>query len=203
MEIIPNYHPTLVHFSIALLAISALFYSASRLISSPDRSQTLLAAARWNLWVGAAISFATVWTGWLAYNSVAHDGPSHEAMTLHMNWALPTLGLWVVAAGWGFLARKIKPGLIFILFLWLSTASLLVTGYLGAENVYRHGIGVMRLPVSTGDGHDHAHGDAAEMGADHGGEAMESEHMTMPMPMHQEMSPTAPDSHDSSDGHKH
>lgn len=205
MEIIPNYHPTLVHFSIALLTISALFYSASFMFSSGERSQTLLAAARWNLWVGVAISFVTVLTGWLAYNSVAHDELSHQAMTLHMNWALPTLGLWVVVAGWGFLARKIKPGLIFILFLWLSTASLLVTGYLGAENVYRHGIGVMRMPASMGHDHgaeDHDHS-AAEMGGDHGGEAMESEHMPMPAPMHQEMSPAVPDSHDSSDGHKH
>lgn len=167
MEIIPNYHPMLVHFSIALLTIATLFYSASLLFGLGDRSQTLLSAARWNLWVGVAISFVTVLTGWLAYNSVAHDALSHQAMTLHMNWALPTLGLWVVVAGWSFFSRKIKPSLIFILFLWLSTASLLVTGYLGAENVYRHGIGVMRLPVSMGEGHEEGAEGQHEGGHEH------------------------------------
>jgi len=162
MEIIPNYHPMLVHFSIALLIIATLFYSASLLFGSGERSQTLLAAARWNLWVGVAISFVTVLTGWMAYNSVANDALSHQAMTLHMKWALPTLGLWIVAVSWGFFSRKIKASLIFILFLWISTASLLVTGYLGAENVYRHGIGVMRLPASIDEGEGHGHEEAAE-----------------------------------------
>ena len=110
-------------------------------------------AARWNLWVGVAISLLTVFTGWMAYNSVDHDALSHEAMTLHRNWALPTLALWAVAVVWSFFSRKIRPSWVFILFLWVSTASLSVTGYLGAENVYRHGIGVMRLPSPTAEEH--------------------------------------------------
>jgi len=201
MEIIPNYHPMLVHFSVALLTISAFFYSASLLFGSGERSQTFLAAARWNLWVGVAISFVTVLTGWLAYNSVAHDALSHKAMTLHMKWALPTLGLWIIVAIWGFLSRKTKPSLIFILFLWISTSSLLVTGYLGAENVYRHGIGVMRLPAPMGEGHGHEEGadghahSALDTNDDHGVNVLESEHM----PAHQE----SPNSHDSTDGHEH
>ncbi len=205
MEIIPNYHPMLVHFSVALLTISAFFYSASLLFGSGERSQTFLAAARWNLWVGVAISFVTVLTGWLAYNSVAHDALSHKAMTLHMMWALPTLGLWVIAATWGFLSRKTKPTLIFILFLWLITGSLLVTGYLGAENVYRHGIGVMRLPAPMGEGHGHEEGadghDHSASNTDETNGVNELERMKMPA--HQEISIPSPNNHDSSDGHKH
>lgn len=158
MEIIPNYHPIFVHFSVALLTVAALFYSAACFLKNSEHAQSLLAAGRWNLWLGAAFSVVTVITGLMAYNSVDHDALSHEAMTIHKNWALPTLGLWVFAAIWGLFSRKTKPGLIFILFLWLSTASLSMTAYLGAENVYRHGIGVMRLPASTGEGHDHSHG---------------------------------------------
>jgi len=173
MEIIPNYHPLLVHFSIALLSMSTLFYSIAFVCRS-GRRQAFLAAAQWNLWTGALISIATVLTGWLAYNSVAHDALSHEAMTIHKSWALPTLGLWAIAALWSFFLVKGKLGVVFILWLWLSTGALMVTGYLGAENVYRHGIGVMRIPdlvteqlnssviksdeVDAGHHHEHAPG---------------------------------------------
>jgi len=171
MEIIPNYHPLLVHFSIALLSMATVFYSAAFVGRNHPRSQSLLTAACWNLWAGTCISLITVLTGWLAYNSVAHDALSHEAMTVHKNWALPTLALWLVAILWDVFVTKGKAGMIFVLWLWLSTAALMVTGYLGAENVYRHGIGVMRLPdVETGQSaettinkaetkadHDHEH----------------------------------------------
>jgi len=167
MEIIPNYHPMLVHFSIALLSMAALFYSAAFITKNSARSQTLLAAARWNLWSGMLISFVTVLTGWLAYNSVDHDALSHEAMTVHRNWALPTLGLWAIATLWSFFIAKDKPGAAFILWLWLSTGALMTTGYLGAENVYRHGIGVMRLPV-TEEQDSHAKGEEVKEEHDHG-----------------------------------
>jgi len=146
MEIIPNYHPMLVHFSIALLIMATLFYTLAFFAKNSSRGSSLLAAAQWNLWSGTLISIITVLTGWLAYNSVAHDALSHEAMTVHRNWALPTLGLWVIAALWSIFIVKDKLSMIFILWLWFSTAALMTTGYLGAENVYRHGIGVMRLP---------------------------------------------------------
>ena len=44
VEIIPNYHPIMVHFTIGLLSISALFYLAGSIL----KKENLLVAGRWN-----------------------------------------------------------------------------------------------------------------------------------------------------------
>ncbi|MBL4885747.1 MAG: hypothetical protein JKY95_14600, partial [Planctomycetaceae bacterium] len=77
IEIIPNWHPIFVHFTVGLLSISALFYLAGLVLRKP----TFLIVARWNLWVGGAITVATVLAGFYAYGTVAHDALSHAAMT--------------------------------------------------------------------------------------------------------------------------
>ena len=79
IEIIPNWHPILVHFTVALLSISGLLYLAGRALKNAN----LLLVARWNLWIGAIITIGTVLAGFYAYNTVAHDAPSHAAMTDH------------------------------------------------------------------------------------------------------------------------
>lgn len=95
-EIIPNWHPILVHFTIGLLSISALLYLAGLVL----KKENLLIAARWNLWIGTTITVGTVLAGLYAYNTVAHDAPSHAAMTDHRNWALVTAGTFVLLALW-------------------------------------------------------------------------------------------------------
>lgn len=96
IEIIPNYHPIFVHFTIGLLSVSALLY----LVGSILKKQNLFIAARWNLWIGAVLTIGTVIAGFDAYNSVAHDAASHAAMTDHKNWALPTAGIFLALAVW-------------------------------------------------------------------------------------------------------
>lgn len=72
IEIIPNWHPILVHFTIGLLAISTALYAAGFAL----KKVSLLITARWNLWLGALITIGTVAAGLYAYNTVAHDGMS-------------------------------------------------------------------------------------------------------------------------------
>lgn len=159
IEIIPNWHPVFVHFSIGLLGMSAAFYLGGLIFKHPH----LLTAARWNLWAGAVITVGTVFAGLYAYNTVTHDGPSHAVMTDHRNWALFTaasfmlLALWAVWKHRG--ARTVSP--VFVTVILAASALLATTGYKGAEAVYRHGIGVMRLPQIHGNGGhtSHAHGD--------------------------------------------
>jgi len=163
IEIIPNWHPLLVHFTVGLLTTSVLFYLASAALSHTNSwKQQWLNMANWSLWSGCLFAIATAIAGWLAYNSVAHDSASHAAMTLHRNWALPTastfllLGLWAI-----FIARKDgRPGFLFLTFSIIAAGLLMVTGWLGAESVYRYGLGVKSLPVITegADGHNHSHG---------------------------------------------
>ncbi len=168
-EIIPNYHPLLVHFTIALLSISVVFYVIRLLLPVNHRwREQWLNMANWSLWTGCLFAIATVIAGWFAYNSVAHDTPSHAAMTLHRNWAIPTAVLFLLI---GFSSIRLAmtnklPGFKFISVSIVAAIMLMVTGWLGAEAVYRYGLGVMSLPkVEAGaDGHNHSHG--AESSAD-------------------------------------
>ena len=55
--------------------------------------------------------------------------------------------------------RVPEPGLGFAALLVIGLGLLGVTGWHGGELVYRHGLGVMSLPVAEGEGHDHVHAD--------------------------------------------
>lgn len=163
IEIIPNWHPILVHFTVALLSVSALLYFAGLVFKKPH----FLLIARWNLWIGAAITVGTILAGLDAYNSIAHDGPLHKAMTEHKNWALITGSIFILLALWALFkhrgAKTVSP--IFVFIIILASGLLSITGFLGAEVVYRHGGGVMRIPEISGNGDhaSHAHGDGADM----------------------------------------
>ena len=159
MEIIPNWHPIFVHFTVGLLSISALLYLAGLVFKKPN----LLIAGRWNLWIGALMTIGTVSAGFYAYYTVAHDALSHAAMTDHRNWALVTATTFMLLALWSLWkhrgAKTVSP--VFVGVLLLAAGLLAVTGFKGGEVVYRHGMGVMRMPEIHGDGGhgSHSHGD--------------------------------------------
>ena len=162
IEIIPNWHPYLVHFTIALLTVSVITIVVSALAKDIDRRRQLLTFGLWNLWLGVAISLLTAGAGIYAYNTVDHDTPSHAAMTDHRNWALITLAVFISLAIWSRMSASLrtKASPVFLLAAVIGLLSLMTTGYKGAETVYRHGIGVMSLPKSEGEGHAHEHGES-------------------------------------------
>ncbi|MCI0506461.1 MAG: DUF2231 domain-containing protein [Gammaproteobacteria bacterium] len=169
IDIIPNWHPFFVHFAIALLLIATSFHIVAALSSKSAVYYQFENVANWNLWVGAVFALITAIAGWFAFNSVEHDTPSHLAMIDHRNWALGTTILFLILAIWSF-KRSRKA----IAIDWLITAPLIIasallgiTGWKGAELVYRHGLGVMSLPKTGAHDHaghehgaeDHAHGE--------------------------------------------
>lgn len=162
VEIIPNWHPIFVHFSIGLLSASVFtFLIAGTVLSNNHRWQPAWQhMANGCLWLGAIMTIITVLAGMFAYNTVTHDSTSHAAMTLHRNWAAPTallfIGLAVVAYQH---VRETAPSAPFLIAMVIAGGMLAMTGYLGGEAVYRHGLGVMALPVTnaTGDEHQHEH----------------------------------------------
>lgn len=164
IEIIPNWHPIFVHFTVGLFCASVVFYlltyiaSYLRIVTSKI-SADLETAGRWCLWAAGVTAIMTVIAGLYAYYTVRHDGPSHLAMIDHRNWALPTAAAIVLVALWS-LWRDIKQKrltLTFIIALLIVQGLLLATAWRGAELVYRYGLGVMSLPKSEGEGHDHTH----------------------------------------------
>jgi len=185
-EIIPNWHPIFVHFTIALFSVATLLICLSLFIKH-DFQAKLLEAGYINLWLGCLFTFATVAAGFYAYNTVAHDEPSHAAMTDHKNWALITASIFLFLTLWSIKLYKInqKHNIIFIGCLVIATSLLSITGWKGAEAVYRYGLGVISMPNT--DAHKHMEG------------SMPENHEAMEKSM-------APDSYKSmpkNDGHNH
>lgn len=160
LQIIPNFHPIVVHFPIALTVIAFLLSIAAYARRSHPVSTQLAAAGHFTLWLAAIGAAVAVLFGWLAFNSVNHDDAGHAAMLLHRSWAIPTaLGLILLASwdAWKYRINElISVPMLFILFLLFQAIA--VTGWLGGEVVYRHGIGVLSIPSSEGAGHGHHHG---------------------------------------------
>ena len=158
-QIIPNFHPIVVHFPIALTIVAFLFSFAAYARRRHPISAQLTAAGHFTLWLAAIGAAVAVLLGWLAFNSVNHDDAGHAAMLLHRSWAIPTaVGLILLSCwdAWKYRVNElISVPMLFLLFL-LSQA-IAVTGWLGGEVVYRHGIGVLSLPSSEISAHGQHH----------------------------------------------
>ncbi len=177
----PNIHPVLVHFAYALTFTAFISYLIAAAPPAALWRKTLIPAADWMLAFGALMIIATILAGFQAYYSVNHDGPSHAAMTVHRNWAVPSGAGILLMTFWRWHRRAIAPSAIFIVLLAVAAISLSVTAWWGGKLVYSHGLGVARMPEVTGEGHDHEHAP----GQEHGDTAKTSES----------------DDHDNSDGH--
>lgn len=165
-EIIPNLHPLAVHFPIALIILSAFFHVLGWFTRGTRCGQHCAILGHTTLWLGALTAIPTVLLGWIASNSVNHDEAGHLAMLSHRMWAVITLAVLVVIAGWDAFRSKveaeIQPGFAV---LTIAAAILVgVTAWHGGELVYRHGLGVMALPSNEAghDHHNHDHGDVSE-----------------------------------------
>lgn len=164
IEIIPNWHPVLVHFTIGLLSVSVLLHLLGSLITTSGLRLQVQITARWTLWLGVLFTVGTVLTGVHAFDTVAHSTlAEHKAMSSHRNWALATAALFMVLGLWSLLANLFSNGKfqgrrprLFVILMLIAGSLLAITGYKGGELVYRHGIGVLAAGHQHGH-HDHDH----------------------------------------------
>jgi len=165
LEIIPNWHPIFVHFTVALLSLSVGLFVITPFVKSPLQQQWQI-VARWALWFGAGFTVITGLTGLYAFNTVDHDTASHAAMTVHRNWAIAAISLFFLITVWSVIKirRKQSLGTIFVIAMVIAGGVLGSTAWRGGEVVYRYGLGVMSLPKVEGEGHAHEH--AAGQGHD-------------------------------------
>lgn len=153
----PHWHPIVVHFTLGLLIVSALLYLVAQI---RKQSPSARIVADWTFAVGGLALLATVGFGFMAYYTVAHDGPSHAAMTDHRNWALATSAIFLGLGAWRWLSKS--AGALFTAGMIFAALLLGITGFKGGHLVFQYGLGVQSIPDAHGGaGHDHDHGDAA------------------------------------------
>ena len=141
---IPNIHPFIVHFPIALLVIAVLFDLARLWF----REQSWLQNAVITLYITGTVGLIAAFiSGREAVDTVSVTGNAVPVVTSHEDWALYTLiffgifttiRLWTwwkeLEKGW-VLPALIVPALI-------GTGMLWYTGEQGAKLVYKHGVAV-------------------------------------------------------------
>ena len=144
-EIIPNWHPVFVHFTIALYVVATALYALGQMARGRNWAGVVVVAARINLWTGAALSILTVIAGINAFFTVAHDASQTMFMIDHRRWAIATAVIWwfIAALEAGRATQGKKAHLAVALALVAAIGPLAVTGWKGGELVYRNRIGVV------------------------------------------------------------
>ena len=158
INILPNWHPILVHFTIALYTTSFLLYFVVLILPERSWARPCLTTAYVNLWLGGIFTVLTVITGFYAFSTIDHPKVAHEQMQIHRNWALGNAFIWWGLALWTAIKRPEKKlKMVFFFFLIAAMALLTMTGLKGGSLVYSYGVGVKIIDkIETGDNH-HGH----------------------------------------------
>ena len=144
MHIVPGWHPAAVHFPLALVVIAAIALSAARVLPPKPLAAALAVLGTWNLCVGAVTVYIALGTGLAAAIDLHVGLAARQAVSMHVKSAVLAAVLVTLVAVWrgAGTAANSRPSWLFVLVLWAATASLIVTGYRGGQNVYRYGVGV-------------------------------------------------------------
>lgn len=142
ISIVPNWHPIFVHFALALPVTATLLLTLARAAHDRPLSTGAVQAAKWMLGVGIAALWLSVGTGMQAYLSEPMSAAAQHAVRVHQYWGWGTAALFSMAPALWQGAHPKRVALPLLLCCWAGTMSATVTGWLGAENVYRHGVGV-------------------------------------------------------------
>jgi uncharacterized membrane protein len=141
---VPAWHPIAVHFPLALTVSAAAALGASRLLRGGRLAATLAIVGTWNLGAGAASAVFALGTGLAAAVHLHLGDEARRAVGLHVRWALFAALALLLAALWrcAGTAAESRPSVPFLIVMALAVAALIVTGFLGGQNVYRYAVGV-------------------------------------------------------------
>lgn len=145
-----NIHPLLVHFPIAFLSLFVLI----DFVGTASKKMALRQFAGSLLYLGAFFSILTVIAGLSAAQTVPHGHNVHEIMERHEHLGISILGLSLALSAWR-LRRPIEGWGIYNV-LSIVLAGILIFGAdLGGLMVYKYGVAVEAVTVSSEDSHHH------------------------------------------------
>ncbi|HEY0748605.1 MAG TPA: DUF2231 domain-containing protein [Steroidobacteraceae bacterium] len=146
---LPGWHPAIVHFPLALILIAAPLLLAARLLRSERLASSAAIVGTWNLCLGTAAAILALATGLAAVLDLDVGAPAREAISMHMKWAMFTTLVLVLLAVWrgAGTAQQSRPSWPFLIVLLAASSALVMTGYRGAQNVYKFGVGVQPIAV--------------------------------------------------------
>jgi len=140
---INDWHPIIVHFPITLVVVSLLFQTLSMTLPRYVSQITGLMI----LWLGAISAFLASITGEKAYSSLQslEIGTIKEVIGQHEDLAnITTWSTIIFVFGWTFLYLKFKDrnwiNWIILTGLTILCILVLLTGFMGGDLVYTHGI---------------------------------------------------------------
>lgn len=156
---IPNIHPLLVHFPIALLTIFFIVDFAGSVVKNSDIRRT----AGWFLYFGTFGALLAVAAGLQAASTVPHTSAVHEIMMQHRTYGITVASLAVFLTVWRFLVHGRFGTLANIIHLGLTaiTCIIMMLGAdLGGLMVFKYGVAgsASSAPVTTTPTHEHNHG---------------------------------------------
>ena len=143
----PNIHPILVHFPIALLTTSLLFDLVGALMKRDDVTRT----AWWCQIAGSLGVLGTVFSGLLAEMTIMIPAAARESFETHKEVAFLVATIFAVLLLWRISSRTRIPHTYRFIF-WglyiLGVVLIWIGAWHGGEMVYRFGMGVHTLMPS-------------------------------------------------------
>jgi uncharacterized membrane protein len=147
MRLLPGWHPLFVHFPLALGLFAAALLLAARVLPNARHAAVLGLVGTWNLVAAAIGALFALGSGLAAVVGLVLPPEARLAVGSHVKWALSAAFLLVALAVWRGAGNEpdARPSWLLLGVLAFASAALIVTGYLGGQNVYVYGIGVAAL----------------------------------------------------------
>jgi uncharacterized membrane protein len=146
VNLVPGWHPMVVHFPIALTLTAGLSLIAAKVVRSDSLAATLATIGTWNLCIGAVAALFALATGLAGVLDLQVGAAAHAAISAHVKWGIFTALALLLASVWrgAGSAQQSRPSWLFVAVLSAVCVALSATAFLGGENVYRYGVGVER-----------------------------------------------------------
>jgi uncharacterized membrane protein len=140
----PNIHPMLLHFPLALLSVSVL----CDFVGVVAKNGELHRVGWWTLLLGSFGLLATILSGLLAEKAVTIVGPAKETFTTHEQFAFVSASVFATLLLWRIGAKRHLPAKKEILYLAVGIGGVVMLfwgAWHGGELVYRFGVGVSKF----------------------------------------------------------